>query len=178
MTKKKKAKKKNKEEQSLKDYVIDRLLRGGFVFPGEPTADQEYLNLPPDITAISNEDLGRHYNALTQQKNWVLTLIASLEVEQAEIEQTYDLLYAKYYENSPYMQVNDKKYYVLTQPKIRYWKKLLTRINATLTMAYRNLETLDNSLTLVSREVTRRIGLYENERRNENIGSYRRKKQD
>lgn len=161
---------------SIKDDSLNRLQSGGFIFPTElPQELVDYLTLPADITNISDQDLGQYLNAFVQQKNWIITLLATLEVEQMDIESTYNDLYSDCYENCPYTNVNDKKEYANTRKEVRYWSRMLYRANATLRMAERNLETLDNGVFLLSREITRRTGLRDQENWQYNVENKRRK---
>lgn len=164
----------NKRKLSLKEQALDRLERGGFVFPEEPKVSEEYLILPPTITNISDEDLGEYLNAFTQQKNWVLTLVGNLEAEHRELQTIYDEVYAEAYVNSVWDNVNDKKWAAVTDKKVKYWRRMLDKVATTLAIAERNLETLDNAIFLLSREVTRRTGLRESEIRNYNVSNIRR----
>lgn len=163
------------EVEPLKDYALNRLLQGGFIFPDQPMVNNFYLQLPAEITNISDQDLGEYLNAFTQQKNWILTLLASVEVELIDVQAAYDDAYSFEYENCPYNNVSDKKVYASTRKKVRFWKRRLDKTNATLIMADKNLQTVDNVIFLLSREVTRRTGLRENENRNYNVNNIRRK---
>lgn len=180
MKKKKKKKKKQQQPTSLREYALNRLLKGGFVFPTEPEIDKTYLRLPPEITNISDQDLGEYLNAFVQQKNWVLTLLANLEVEIMEVEEAYEAAYSSAYDKAGgyYESVNDKKEYANSRKEVKYWKGLLNKSNAALIMAQRNLETLENAIFLISREVSRRMGLRDNEIRLYNVENIRRNDHD
>lgn len=169
-----KQKKPKREEIPLSEYALSRLERGGFVFAKEPVLDEFYLHVPADITEVSDKDLGTYLSTLTVQKNWIITLISKLEAEMLDVKESFEEAYSDSYDNAPHTNVNDKKEYAKTTKKYRYWARQKNRAEATLTMALRNLETLDNAIFLVSREVSRRTGLRDQEIRDHNISNMRR----
>lgn len=159
-------KKKKKEKERLKDYALSELTTAGTIFPNEPKAEEEYMTLPADLTSVSNRDLGKYLNAFTQQKVYVNTLLAVAEVNLIEFEEEYNKNYSEYYHLAPYDNVNDKKEYA--KKKTLEERELYAKAKSVLTLAVRNIESLNDIIFLISREQTRRTAITEQEYRNGN----------
>lgn len=167
-------KSKNKRKPSLKQYALEELIRAGVKLPDEPKAEIgrkgeecDYLTLPSDITKVADQEIGKYLNALTQQKAYVITLVALAEVDVLDVEQRRDNDYSHYYDNSPYTNVNDRKEHA--NKKIRDISDTLNRARSILIIAERNMQALDALIFLVSREQTRRSSTLQQEGRVHNI---------
>lgn len=167
-------KNKRDRQKSLKEYALEELVKAGVKLPDEPKAEigrkgeeSDYLTLPQDITRISDQEIGKYLNALTQQKAYVITLLSLAEVDVSDVELQRDSDYSHYYVNAPYLNVNDRKEYA--NQKTRKISETLNKAKAVLTLAERNVQALDALIFLVSREQTRRSSSLQQENRVHNL---------
>ena len=180
MKKKISPKKVLKERKSLADKLTDDLKKEGVVMfvptemnGGTLNIDCDYLNIPSDLTEIPSRELGKHLNALTQQKAYMRTLSVW---QSAYIEEAKRVYFDKYYvvyenltneypkmsEKSKEIQCNNNDYvkeHFLTYRDLQY---KLDMIDSTIV-------SLEELIFLVSREISRRGKDFEELNRNDNI---------
>ena len=89
--------------RSFLDSIEDDLSSRGVVFFDNETGlniNEEYLQLPREITEVTSRDLGEYLNAFTQQKVYLRTVLGRAELVEEEARRAYysstDSLYKKY----------------------------------------------------------------------------------
>lgn len=167
---------KEKRERSLDEELEDQ----GVVFfkpttnetEGTLNIDSTYLVLPMDLTDTTSKELGRYLNAYTQQRIYIRTLIGwqQLVLEQAK---------RKYYEVSTpvyntltkkdFPSETSKERFINNHPQIKDTFFEFRDEQRKLDLLYLNLNSIDDAIFLISREISRRVGDFDTERRNDNV---------
>lgn len=166
-----------KEKRSYSDRILEDLESQGvdFFSPSEEggslNIDKDYLTLPRNITDVSARDLGEYLNAFTQQKIYMRTLVGYAELFAEEARREYmevseesyrSLLGAKLSETAKEREVN-------SDPKVKpSYEKYLDYKNKIKLLNF-NITSIEEAIFMISREISRRTGDYENERRDYNV---------
>lgn len=174
-----------KEEQevvfagcSLLERVENELKHEGIVPFDNSDIMNEYLRLPADLTEVESKELGKYFNTFTKQKMYCRTLLGRTSALLRELTEELDEIKDKVYSELPAkMSVTEKKLKLRSHE--RYGEKaseLLEKV--ALLEEKRNmlgdyLENLIDGITCVSREITRRIGDFNDEKRENNIETIR-----
>lgn len=181
MSLKKTTGKKINPKEILKSYcdkVHDELEEKGVTF-FTPDAtlhiDTNFLELPSNITDIPSKELGEYLNAYTQQKVYMRTLLgyAEMYAEEARLkymsvsEEKYRaLLNTKLSETAKEREVN-------TSPEVRpsyeNWNDCRNKVR----LLNYNITSIEDIIFMLSREVSRRVGDFNEENRSYNVGSKR-----
>lgn len=156
-------------QKELEDQGVD------FFRPSETGGslhiDKDYLSLPQNITEVSAKDLGEHLNAFTQQKMYMRTLVGYAEMFAEESRREYmevsepryrELLGSKLSETAKEREVNSDPE---VKPKFEKYLDYKNKIK----LLNHNIQSIEEAIFMLSREVSRRTGDYENERRNYNV---------
>lgn len=166
-----------KERRNYSDVVHEELEERGVDFfkpsddGGSLHIDVDYLSLPQNITDISARDLGEHLNAFTQQKMYMRTLVGYTEALMEEARRDYlevsnpryqALLNTKLSETAKEREVN-------SNPKVLPYYEKYTDYKIKAKLLNLNIQSIEEAIFMLSREVSRRTGDYENERRDYNV---------
>lgn len=165
------------ERRSYCDKVQKELEEQGVDFfrPSEDGGslhiDKNYLTLPKNITEVSARDLGEYLNAFTQQKMYMRTLVGYAELFCEEARREYmavsesryrELLGSKLSETAKEREVNSDPKVVPSYEKYMDYRNKIKLLNF-------NIQSIEEAIFMLSREVSRRTGDYENERRDYNV---------
>ena len=165
------------EKRSYCDKIHQELEEQGVDFfrPSEDNGslhiDKDYLSLPQNITEVSARDLGEYLNAFTQQKMYMRTLVGYAELFCEEARREYvavsesryrDLLGSKLSETAKEREVNSDPDVLPCYEKYLDFKNKIKLLNF-------NIQSIEEAIFMLSREVSRRTGDYENERRDYNV---------
>ncbi|AEZ50483.1 hypothetical protein F400_gp036 [Bacillus phage BCD7] len=166
----------NKEKQkTLLDTVEDELLEEGIELFNNSNVEENFLQLPADITEIESSELGRHMNAFTQQKMWTRTLIGRMEVNMKAMSRELDGLKAGVYADLPAkMSIKEKELHFRTNDKVALILQRLDIFEEKHRLLKDYLENLVDGIFNISREVSRRSADFGDDRRETNIGNKRR----
>lgn len=159
----------DKVQKELEDQGVD------FFRPSEDGGslhiDKDYLTLPQNITEVSARDLGEYLNAFTQQKMYMRTLVGYAELFAEEARREYmavsetryrELLGSKLSETAKEREVNSDPNVLPCYEKYMDYKNKIKLLNF-------NIQSIEEAIFMLSREVSRRTGDYENERRDYNV---------
>ena len=159
----------DKVQKELEDQGVD------FFRPSEDGGslhiDKDYLTLPQNITEVSARDLGEYLNAFTQQKMYMRTLVGYAELFAEEARREYmavsetryrELLGSKLSETAKEREVNSNPDVLPCYEKYMDYKNKIKLLNF-------NIQSIEEAIFMLSREVSRRTGDYENERRDYNV---------
>lgn len=133
--------------------------------------DKNYLTLPKNITEVSARDLGEYLNAFTQQKMYMRTLVGYAESYCEEARRNYmamsetrykELLGSKLSETAKEREVNSDPNVLPCYEEYMDFKNKIKLLNF-------NIQSIEEAIFMLSREVSRRTGDYENERRDYNV---------
>ena len=133
--------------------------------------DKDYLSLPQNITEVSTRELGEYLNAFTQQKVYMRTLVGYAELFCEEARREYqevsesrykELLGSKLSETAKEREVN-------SDPNVKpCYEKYLDYKNKVRLLNF-NIASIEDIIFLISREVSRRTGDFNEENRNYNV---------
>lgn len=138
---------------------------------GSLNIDGDYLSLPRNITEVTPKDLGEYLNAFTQQKMYMRTLVgyAEMFMEEARREYVYasedlyrDLFATKMSETAKEREVNADPVVKPLFEKYIDCKNKVKLLNL-------NIQSLEEAIFLISREVSRRTSDFDNENRGYNV---------
>lgn len=166
-----------KEKRTYCDRIQEELEEKGVDFfkPSEDGGslhiDKNYLSLPQNITEVSARDLGEYLNAFTQQKMYMRTLVGYAELFAEEARRQYmevsDARYKEFLGSK--MSETAKEREVNSDPKVLpYYEKYMDYRNKIKLLNF-NIQSIEEAIFMLSREVSRRTGDYENERRDYNV---------
>lgn len=165
------------KRKSYCDTILSDLEKQGVDFfrPSEEGGslhiDTDYLNLPQNITEVSARDLGEYLNAFTQQKMYMRTLVGYAELYAEEARREYmavseeryrGLLNTKLSETAKEREVNSDPEVLPSYERYIDFKNKIRLLNF-------NISSIEEAIFMLSREVSRRTGDYENERRDYNV---------
>lgn len=165
------------EKRSYCDKVQKELEEQGVDFfrPSEDGGslhiDKDYLSLPQNITEVSARELGEYLNAFTQQKMYLRTLVGYAELYCEEARRNYmevsktvyqDLLGSKLSETAKERVINSDASVLPYYEEFVDYKNKIKLLNF-------NIQSIEEAIFMLSREVSRRTGDYENERRDYNV---------
>lgn len=159
----------DKMQKELEDQGVD------FFRPSEEGGslhiDKNYLSLPQNITEVSARELGEYLNAFTQQKMYMRTLVGYAELFAEESRRKYvavsesryrDLLGSKLSETAKEREVNSDPSVLPCYEEYMDYRNKIKLLNF-------NIQSIEEAIFMLSREVSRRTGDYENERRDYNV---------
>lgn len=174
-----KPKQKMNPRQVLSDYQakIEKSLENSGVElfdveSGRLTITEDYLTLPGEITDVPSHELGEYLNAFTQQKVYMRTLLGRVELLVEEARRVYhaesDELYRKHTLSK--MTETAKERLVNADKDVRPHYELYMDAKSKQKIIQYSLESIEDIIFLLSREVTRRFGDFTDENRNHNVG--------
>lgn len=170
------------QKRSYCDKIQEELENQGVDFfrPSEEGGslhiDANFLSLPQNITEVSARDLGEYLNAFTQQKMYMRTLVGYAELYCEEARRKYmavsdskykELLGSKLTETAKEREVNSHPEVLPHYEEFVDFKNKIKLLNF-------NIQSIEEAIFMLSREVSRRTGDYENERREDNVSKKRR----
>ena len=164
-------------KKSYTDNVQSTLESKGVRF-SEPektlNIDEEHLVLPKDITEVPAKSLGKYLNAFTQQKMYMRTLIGWCECMIEDSRRVYMSVAIEHYKkaNSTKMSEKAKDTEVNNHPEVLPLYNNYRDLQIKKSMLDLQLSNLEDAIFLISREISRRNGDFENETRNINVGRY------
>jgi hypothetical protein len=164
--------------RSFLDSVEDDLKAQGVVFFDHETGlniDEEYLELPREITEVTSRDLGEYLNAFTQQKVYLRTVLGRAELLEEEARREYyestEDLYRKY--GSQKLSETAKDRLINSDEDVKPLLEAYKDAKARVQMVKYAIENVEDICFLISREVTRRNADFESETRASNVSSRR-----
>lgn len=160
--------------KSYLDRMEKDLSSKGVVFFDPDTnlnISSEYLELPPEITDVTSRELGEYLNAFTQQKVYLRTVLGRVELMVEEARRAYfeasAELYRKY--SIDKMSETAKERLINAQPSVQpaYYDYVDYRKKQTL-VEY-SISNIEDIIFMISREVSRRTGDFNDENRVHNV---------
>lgn len=156
------------------DSVEDNLAKEGLVvfdIQSNLHISKDFLSLPSHITEIPSRDLGEYLNAFTQQKMYLRTLLGRIEISLEQAKQSYFKI-----SNSSYVEYTKTRMSETSKER-----RLVTELSDTEEYAEYikaverkrlvelNINNIEDAIFLLSREVSRRTGDFNDETRLHNI---------
>jgi hypothetical protein len=130
--------------------------------------DQEYTQLPRDITKLASQQIGQMLNSFTQQSSFLEQEVSRVDVGHTLADTALDMYEKKFMltaegtltEKKAKLAI-DETYVQLMQEKLQWFSKL--------TMLKGMLRAAEKNYTAASREISRRGGDFERTNRGSNI---------
>lgn len=133
--------------------------------------DKDYLSLPQNITEVSNRELGEYLNAFTQQKVYMRTLLGFAEMYVEESRRDYVTASSGYFSkllNSKLSETAKEREVNSSESVAPYYEEYLDCKNKVRLLQY-NIDSIEDIIFMLSREVSRRTGDFSEESRNYNV---------
>lgn len=161
-------------KEDVSELVEQELAEEGIVMFDNTNVDEDYLQLPADLTEVESRELGRYFNAFTQQKMYVRTVVGRLGAIIRERDGEINILRAEVYSSLP-PKVSQREKELLFQSDERVQEQLreIFHYEEKLKMARDYLEGLIDGITLISREISRREADWNDDKRNDNLNRKR-----
>lgn len=135
---------------------------------------EEYLAISGSITDMPSKELGECLNAFTQQKMYMRTLVGRMELFVEEARRKYLSASNPYYkEMNGRMSESAKERLINEEPDVKPLYEEYTDLSKKLLLLKLQVENIEDAIFLLSREVTRRTGDFNDENRNYNVGKKR-----
>ena len=166
----------DKATASVLDTIEEELEQEGITLFDNENVDNEYLILPADITEETSPELGKYFNAFTQQKMWTRTVIGRLATTIREMRRSVDDIKSEVYSSlPPKLSIKEKDLRFQVDPRAREILDDIFIYEEKLRMTEDYLENLIDGIVLISREITRRVGDFNDSKRDDNIGRTKRR---
>lgn len=137
--------------------------------------DNEYLELPREITEVSSRDLGEYLNAFTQQKVYLRTILGRAELLEEQARRNYfsstEDLYRKY--SAQKMSETAKDRVINADEDVKPLLEEYKDAKARVQVVKYAIENVEDICFLISREVTRRNADFDSENRASNVQNRR-----
>lgn len=141
---------------------------------GNLDIDSNFLSLPSDITDCTSKQLGEYLNAFTQHRMYMRTLVGwqkdVLEYAKRDYYASSNPLYGTLTKKD-FPSESSKERFMNNHPTVLPYFNKMRDENRKLELILTNLASIDDAIFLISREISRRGGDFNTERRNENVQS-------
>jgi hypothetical protein len=163
------------KKKEVLDIIEEELEKDGITLFGNDNVAENYLVLPKDITEEDSKELGKYFNAFTQQKMWTRTLIGRLAATIRDKQRGLDDIKSEVFSSLPAkLSVKEKELKFQTDKRARKVLDDLFLLQEKLNMLSDYLENLVDGIFNISREISRRSSDWNDDRREDNIGKKRR----
>lgn len=138
---------------------------------GSLNINSGYLSLPYNITEVTNRDLGEYLNAFTQQKMYMRTLVGYAEMFMEEARREYVYASEDLYKELSHTKMSEtaKEREVNSGPQVKpLFEKFLDCKNKVKLLNF-NIQSIEEAIFLISREVSRRSSDFGDENREYNV---------
>lgn len=166
-----------RERQSLLDKVTKDLEQQGVpnLVPSEMggvlNIDHTFLTLPSDLTEIPSHHLGNYLNAYTQNRMYLRTLIGWQEIHTEDAKRLYYDKFVPIYNILSHNKMTEKAKEIQANNDDTVKEVFLNykdEKQKLKTLMY-TLDSLDDAIFLISREISRRGADFNNSFRNESV---------
>lgn len=161
--------------KSYLDRIESELTSKGVVFFDAQTnlnIAEDYLELPPEITEITSRELGEYLNAFTQQKVYLRTLLGRVELTVEEARREYFNVSAELYRKYSLDKMSEtaKERMINANPKVQPAYNNFMDCRKKQTLVEYSISNIEDIIFMLSREVSRRTGDFNEENRAYNVG--------
>lgn len=166
-----------KKHRSLSEKIESEFQEQGvrtFSPEEELHINSDYLHLPYEITEVSSRDLGEYLNSYTQQKMYIRTLIGWAELMYEEARREYLLASDHIYRELSKTKMTEtaKEREVNSSPEVLPKCNAMMDLKKKLQLLNLNIASIEDAIFMLSREVSRRTGDFNDENRNHNVSKY------
>lgn len=156
----------NKIEESLeKEGIV------AFDVTTNLNVNRDYLVLPHNITDIPSRELGEYLNAFTQQKMYTRTVLSRFNLVKEEKRRLYFEKSASLYKELSHSKQSEtaKERIIQSDPEVKTCYESYIDACQKVTFLENTIENIIDAIFLLSREVSRRNGDFNDEQRLSNI---------
>ena len=168
----------NEEEKYVKYIENEVIKNGGIIFDpenGNLHINKSLLELPADISEMPSHELGNTLNVFTQQKIYLRTAIMRLELmaesAKRKFYSTSKSIFAEF--TSKRMSESAKERLLATNENVKPLYEEYTDKKYILSYMQNILSNIEDSIFLLSREISRRSSDYTDENRSYNVQNKR-----
>lgn len=159
--------------KSYLDKIENELENKGVVFFDEKrlNIDGDFLTLPDNISEVPSKLLGEYLNAFTQQKMYLRTLLGRTELVMEDKRRKYLEVcdsYYREYSNGKLSETSKERLINGLEDVKPYYEEYSDYKNKVNIINY-SIANIEDAIFLLSREVSRRTGDFDNERRTYNM---------
>lgn len=169
-----KAESKAEYKEDVSELVERELANEGIVMFSNDNVVEDYLQLPSDLTEVESRELGRYFNAFTQQKMYVRTVVGRLGAIIRERNSSLNVLRAEVYASlNAKVSQKEKELQFQSDSRVQEQLREIFHYEEKLTMASDYLDGLIDGITLISREISRREADWGDGKREDNLNRKR-----
>lgn len=167
--------KQNSSENEILDEVDEFLKENSIVSFDKNNIVEEYLILPQFLTDVESRELGRFFHTFTQQKLWVRTVYSRMNAllmsYQAKLDNRKAIIYSKL---PARMSVTEKELSLQGDKEAREILDEINKLKIRVDVLKHYLDNLVDGIFDISREITRRGGDFDDDKRNDRIDKMRK----
>lgn len=138
------------------DAIINDLEDEGVSFGDNENVEEDFLSLPAFITEVPSRELGEYFNAHTQQRNYVNTLRAQCTIRIKDFQRELSVLRGEFYARNDGTQKKIEAMFLSSNSNVIDLVNSINTYESKLDMINAYIDNMDKSLTLISREISRR----------------------
>lgn len=145
------------KEDSILD-VLDEFMEESSIEPfGNDSIEADFLQFPPFLSEVPSRDLGNYLHSFTQQRMYVRGLLHRMEAVLAEAEIKVSTLKDAVFSEQPVkMSVAEKTNKLYSDPRTAEKMKEIFKLEQKVSLLKSLMQSLDDGIFNISREVTRR----------------------
>lgn len=162
-------------EESLLEQIENELETEGILPFHNKNIASDYLELPMDLSEVPSQELGRYLHAFTQQKMWTRTLISRVMTMNKDSLKRVEVIKDQVFQTLPLkMSMKEKELRLLSNKEASELLESYDFYSSKLNVLQLYIESVDDGIFSISREITRRNSDWDTENRNSNVDSRRR----
>lgn len=140
--------------EKLNEYLKEAEVK---VFTNE-NVDNSYLQIPRDLTILPTDEIGKHLNAIVQQKMYIRTLVSQARAVYREAKSLFDKEKCRVFAQAPAkMSVTEKELRVFQDTQAEESRKFMEYSLERYDFLTDIMESCNDAQFLLSRELTRRL---------------------
>lgn len=145
------------EEYDMYSKITSQLDSEGIKQFDNVNVNEDYLQLPTFLTEIDSKELGKYFSAFTMQRMWVRTVRGRVKASIKEIEGKLDDIRRTTYAGLPVkMSIKEKEIALLDSNKAISLINERRFLEAKLDIVNDYIDSLEDGIHNISREITRR----------------------
>lgn len=156
-------------QKSYLDRIEDDVVEMGVVAfdvdGGRLNIDDGYLTLPANITDVPSKELGEYLNAFTQQKMYLRTILGRAELLTEEARRMYYSAGDSTYRRLSVQKLSEtaKDRILNSDQAVRPSYEGYVDMKRKVSLVEASISNIEDAIFMLSREVTRRVGDFNNE---------------
>ena len=167
--------KKLPKEESILDTLDEFMEESSIEAFGNESIEADFLHFPPFLSDVPSKELGNYLHAFTQQRMYIRGLLNRMEAVLAEAEIKLSPFKDAVFSELPVkMSVTEKTGKLYSDRRTAERMEEIFKLEQKVALLKSLMQSLDDGIFNISREVTRREADFSGERRGSNVGNKRR----